>query len=152
MGAFRRMDSFLPSLSKRSPSIVGKKRPWLIWRRVFTLNLFTTFTRLKMISLLLWKKKKVNQISELLQENKSIMYLGRKITCVISKITLFHGETLYLCKHGLWLENEIEDDTIQIIPWTLVTIEAAGHGDQLKWRSTGLPLPCSVALSNDVNL
>ena len=37
---------------------------------------------------------------------------------------------LYLSKHSLWLENEIEDCTTQIIPWTLMTIETTGHGDQ----------------------
>ena len=88
-------------LSSRSPSKLARNDRG--WSGEESLHLIS----LRPLHVLKWfvhrcKKKKVNQISELLQENKSIMCIGRKIMCVISKITLFHmhGETW-----GLFLER-----------------------------------------------
>ena len=45
------------------------------------------------------------------------------------------GETLYLSRLGMWLENDTMDDARQTILLTLITIEVRDHVDQL---NTGL--------------
>lgn len=47
------------------------------------------------------------------------------------------GETLYLARRGLWLENETIADSIQTIPFILTEIGTSLH-EQRSGRATGL--------------
>ena len=53
-----------------------------------------------------------------------------KFLVTVTPWTKYLGETLYLFRQGLSLENETIDDATQTIPQTLITVEAKGHRDQ----------------------